>query len=60
MTAPGQISSPENAQRRPPYKVAGLVLLVIAAVVLTMVYIQFRGGFTPPPNSRWSRIVPAW
>ena len=47
MTAPGQISSPENAQRRPPYKVAGLVLLVIAAVVLTMVYIQFRGGFTP-------------
>jgi phospholipid/cholesterol/gamma-HCH transport system substrate-binding protein len=47
MTAPGQISSPENAQRRPPYKVAGLVLLVIAAVVMTMVYIQFRGGFTP-------------
>lgn len=47
MTAPGQISSPANSQRKPPYKLAGLVLLLVTAVVMTMVYIQFRGGFTP-------------
>ncbi|CAN5153631.1 MCE family protein [soil metagenome] len=47
MTAPGQLTSPENSRRRPPYKLAGVVLLVVAAVVMTMVYIQFRGGFTP-------------
>jgi phospholipid/cholesterol/gamma-HCH transport system substrate-binding protein len=47
MTAPGQIASPQNSQRTPPFKVAGLVLLVIALVVVSVVYVQFRGGFTP-------------
>lgn len=46
MTAPGQVTSPQNASRTPPFKIAGLALLVITAVVVTMVYIQFRGGFT--------------
>ena len=31
----------------PPYKVAGAVLLVIAAVVAALIYMQFRGDFTP-------------
>jgi phospholipid/cholesterol/gamma-HCH transport system substrate-binding protein len=30
----------------PPYKTAGLVLLVVAAVLLGLLYHQFRGGFT--------------
>jgi phospholipid/cholesterol/gamma-HCH transport system substrate-binding protein len=38
---------PQNEQRTPPYKLAGLILLVIAAVVVALVYVQFRGGFTP-------------
>ena len=33
MTKPNQISSPVNAPRTPPYKIAGLVLLLVAAVV---------------------------
>ena len=36
-----------NAPRTPPYKWVGLVGLVIAAVVLGLVYGQFRGNFTP-------------
>ncbi|WP_297793311.1 MCE family protein [Mycobacterium sp.] len=36
-----------NAPRTPPYKWVGLVGLVIAAVVLGLVYGQFRGDFTP-------------
>ena len=47
MTAPGQVTLPQNAHRRPPYKLAGLILLVITAIVVAMVYTQFRGGFTP-------------
>lgn len=46
MTAPGQVTSPQNTSRTPPFKIAGLALLVITAVVVAMVYIQFRGGFT--------------
>jgi phospholipid/cholesterol/gamma-HCH transport system substrate-binding protein len=38
--------SPANSQRTPPYKLAGLVLLIIALVILGLVYTQFRGGFT--------------
>ncbi len=48
MTTPSNHTSlPQNEQRTPPYKLAGLVLLVIAAVVVALVYVQFRGGFTP-------------
>ncbi|WP_197383291.1 MCE family protein [Mycolicibacterium mengxianglii] len=46
MTAPGQVTSPPNEQRTPPYKLAGVILLVIVLVVVAMVYVQFRGGFT--------------
>src|SRR5689334_4510462 len=46
MTAPGQVTSPANTQRTPPYKLAGAVLLIVVLVVATLVYIQFRGGFT--------------
>lgn len=48
MTKPNQISSPVNAPRTPPYKIAGLVLLLVAAVVLALVWVQFRGGFANP------------
>jgi phospholipid/cholesterol/gamma-HCH transport system substrate-binding protein len=48
MTAPGQLQSPVNQPRTPPYKVAGLVLLLIAAVVVALVWTQFRGGFSDP------------
>jgi phospholipid/cholesterol/gamma-HCH transport system substrate-binding protein len=48
MTAPGQRQLPVNKPKTPPYKVAGLVLVLIAAVVVTLVAIQFRGGFAEP------------
>ena len=34
MTAPGQLQSPINKPKTPPYKIAGIVLLVIAAIVV--------------------------
>jgi phospholipid/cholesterol/gamma-HCH transport system substrate-binding protein len=37
----------ENEPRTPPYKIAGMVLLVIALVVGGVVWLQFRGAFTP-------------
>lgn len=43
MTSPAKI----NSRRNPPYKLAGIGLLVVAAVILVLVYGQFRGGFTP-------------
>ena len=43
MTTPATANTPRN----PPYKLAGLGLLVVAAVVLALVYGQFRGNFTP-------------
>ena len=43
MTSPaGKINAPRN----PPYKWAGVALLVVAAVLLVLVYGQFRGDFT--------------
>jgi phospholipid/cholesterol/gamma-HCH transport system substrate-binding protein len=48
MTAPGHDELPINQPRTPPYKVAGLVLLLVAVVVVTLVAIQFRGGFSDP------------
>ena len=35
-----------NAPRNPPYKWAGLGLLVVGALILSLVYGQFRGDFT--------------
>ncbi|OBF27654.1 MCE-family protein MCE1A [Mycobacterium sp. ACS4331] len=42
-----QVRMGENKPRTPPYKLAGLVLLLITALVATALYIQFRGGFEP-------------
>ena len=42
MTTPAKL----NAQRTPPYKLAALGMLVIAAVAVYLVYGQFRGDFT--------------
>jgi phospholipid/cholesterol/gamma-HCH transport system substrate-binding protein len=48
MSTPGQAGVlPQNKQRTPPYKVVGLVMLIVAVLVVVLVYIQFRGGFTP-------------
>lgn len=43
MTRPVQ----ENPQRIPPYKTAAVVFLLVAAVVLAFVWLQFRGRLTP-------------
>ncbi|WP_319447584.1 MULTISPECIES: MCE family protein [unclassified Mycobacterium] len=48
MTAPGQFQSPINKPKTPPYKIAGLVLLVVFAIVVALVWTQFRGGFANP------------
>src|SRR4030081_2725839 len=42
MTSPVKINAPRN----PPYKLAGVAILVIGAVILVLVYGQFRGDFT--------------
>ena len=36
-----------NAPRRPPYKLAGVAVVVVSALLLALVYGQFRGDFTP-------------
>src|SRR5262245_41226810 len=39
---------PENAPRTPPYKLAGFVLVLIAALVTALVVSLFRGGWPSP------------
>ena len=41
------MTAPLNPDRRPPLKLAGGILLLILALVLTLVLMQFRGKFTP-------------
>jgi phospholipid/cholesterol/gamma-HCH transport system substrate-binding protein len=48
MTAPGQVQAPINKPKTPPYILAGLVLLLVFAVVVALVWTQFRGGFSDP------------
>ncbi|MDT5066523.1 MAG: phospholipid/cholesterol/gamma-HCH transport system substrate-binding protein [Mycobacterium sp.] len=48
MTAPDQRQLPVNTPRTPPYKLAGVVLLVIVVVVVGLVWAQFRGDFAAP------------
>ncbi|MBB5163333.1 MCE family protein [Mycobacterium sp. AZCC_0083] len=48
MTAPGQVQLPVNTPKTPPYKLAGLVLLVITAVIVALVWGEFRGTFAKP------------
>jgi phospholipid/cholesterol/gamma-HCH transport system substrate-binding protein len=43
--APGQVQSPVNKPRTPPYLLAGLVLLLITGLVGWLVWSQFRGDF---------------
>ncbi|MGC2654896.1 MAG: MCE family protein [Mycobacterium sp.] len=37
----------KNKLRTPRYKLEGVALLVVAALVIVLVYLQFRGDFTP-------------
>lgn len=41
------MTAPLNNPRTPPYKLAGLVLSLLAIVALVLVYMQFRGAFLP-------------
>ncbi|MFN8032545.1 MAG: MCE family protein [Mycobacterium sp.] len=38
---------PENASRQPPIKLAGIVFLILAALIAALIYAQFRGKLTP-------------
>ncbi len=41
------MAHPLNSSRRPPIKLAGVLFVVLALVVGTLVYLQFRGALTP-------------
>ncbi|MFB1296441.1 MCE family protein [Mycobacterium sp. pW049] len=41
------MTAPINSKRQPPYKIAGLVLALVAIIALVLVYLQFRGDFLP-------------
>ncbi|NTY61432.1 MCE family protein [Mycolicibacterium sphagni] len=41
------MTQPLNSSRRPPLKLAGVVFLVLAIALVTLVYLQFRGDLTP-------------
>lgn len=43
MTMPAKV----NKVSDPPYKTAGVAFLVLALVIFVLVYLQFRGDFTP-------------
>jgi phospholipid/cholesterol/gamma-HCH transport system substrate-binding protein len=43
MTSPGKV----NKVKSPPYKLIGISSFVVLLLVFSVVYIQFRGGFTP-------------
>ncbi|MCV7344689.1 MCE family protein [Mycolicibacterium rhodesiae] len=40
------MTTPLNSSRRPPLKLAGVVFLLLAVVLATLVYLQFRGDLT--------------
>lgn len=40
-------SHPLNDSRRPPLKLAGVIFLIIAALIATLIYAQWRGKLTP-------------
>ena len=48
MTAPGQCITGQHAAGRRRTSWPGLVLLLVAAVAVALVWIQFRGGFATP------------
>lgn len=43
MTSPGKV----NKLKHPPYKLIGISSFLVLLLVFSVVYIQFRGGFTP-------------
>ena len=45
-----------NAPRTPPYKLAGVALLVVLALALALVYGQFRGSFTAKTQLSFSPL----
>lgn len=44
MTAP---QAPLNPPRTPPLKLAGLILLIVTAIIVTFILLEFRGKLTP-------------
>ncbi|WP_396924992.1 MCE family protein [Mycolicibacterium sp.] len=40
------MAPPLNSSRRPPIKLAGVIFLLLAVVLATLVYLQFRGDLT--------------
>ena len=43
--AAGQVHAPLNRDRTPPYKIAGLIVALVAAAGMTLTWLQFRGAF---------------
>lgn len=41
-----QVRAAQNKSRTPRYKLAGLILLLVTLLIATVLYVQFRGGFT--------------
>ncbi len=41
------MTAPLNPPRTPPLKLAGLILLLVAAIVVTFILLEFRGKLTP-------------
>ncbi|WP_099251864.1 MCE family protein [Mycobacterium sp. shizuoka-1] len=41
------MTQPLNSSRRPPLKLAGVIFLLLALVLVTLIYLQFRGDLTP-------------
>jgi phospholipid/cholesterol/gamma-HCH transport system substrate-binding protein len=41
------VTAPINKIRQPPYKTAGVVLLLVGVVVFVLVFMQFQGRFIP-------------
>ncbi|MEZ0339104.1 MCE family protein [Mycobacterium sp. pV006] len=41
------MTAPVNSRRQPPYKLAGVVLAILAIIMLVFVYLQFRGELLP-------------
>ncbi len=41
------MTAPLNPDRRPPLKLAGTILLLVLAVIVTYVLLEFRGALTP-------------
>ena len=52
------MTAPLNTQRRPPLKLAGAILLIILALIVTFVSLEFRGKLTPTTQLTVLSIAP--